>query len=354
MAVSFYKGNQFRILAGKKIYQNNAWKSLPNNAKMYLNGAWHFISGRAATAYLIHINGDAVPLMPVDQAAMGEWSIHGDEYYFVHAGNLYKYSNGTVSSTVLTNVTSLIGSKIVLGGEVYGLGGNLSIDSRYGSGWSAFDDWGCCGIKNGDLYDSAGNLMLSDVSHWQTGYVSGNQHTFDSYAITNGRLYYYWFSPVLNNNGNETGIYRGNVSSQVGISSSWTAISRHRSSDTFFTYGINGGVLYKLQRSAGVIDSSGTWTAVDGYAFSSGNSYCRGVRDGKLCQVSTDGTVTVMDYRTGWTFYTETFAICEGKLYNISGNTPVQIGSWSDWIDVCVTKYQYGTSATVALRRTAV
>lgn len=343
MAVSIYKANQFRILAGKKIYQNNAWKTMPDNARIYLNGTWHYLSGRAATAYLVSAtNNELAALMPVDQAEMGDIGSSGDPFCFVNAGNLYSFSNGSVSSPILPHVTSLIGGHVVSGGEVYTTSGNII--SRYGAGWTAFDSWGCSGIKNGNLYDSAGNLMLSSVSNWQPGEYQ-SQYTADSYAITNGMLYYYYFSEADGN------LYRG-YAAQVGISSSWTAISRYGSGNVRFTYGINNGILYKLQRAATVIDSSGTWTAVDGDALSNGSSCCRGVRDGQLCRVSTDGTVTVMDSRTGWTLYSEVFAICEGKLYNISGNTPVQIGSWSDWIDMRVSRSPGGHS--IALRRTAV
>ena len=350
MAVSIYKANQFRILAGKKIYQSSAWKSLPDNARIYLNGTWHYLSGRAATAYLVSAtdNGFAA-LMPVDQAAMGDLSASGNTFYFVHDGNLYPYSYGEVSSPVLTNVTSVIDDTAVSGGEVYNLY-DLSVDSRYGSGWTAFDSLGCCGIKNGDLYDSAGNLMLSNVSIWQLGEYQ-SLYTVYSYAIKNGLLYFYFLSPTSQN----SSLYEANVG-LASTSTLWTAISRWRSRNDAFTCGICGGVLNRLYRStATAIDSSGTWTAVDGQFYANTSySTCRGVRDGQLCRVDNVGNVTVMDSRTGWTLYSEVFAICEGKLYNISGNTPVQIGSWSDWIDVHVTKNTYSNNFAVALRRTAV
>ena len=43
MSVTVYKALKHRILAGKKIYLNNDWKTIPANAKMWLNGAWHKI-----------------------------------------------------------------------------------------------------------------------------------------------------------------------------------------------------------------------------------------------------------------------------------------------------------------------
>ena len=41
MAVAVYKAMKYRCLAGKKIYRNGNWITLPDTAKMYLNGAWH-------------------------------------------------------------------------------------------------------------------------------------------------------------------------------------------------------------------------------------------------------------------------------------------------------------------------
>lgn len=48
MSVTVYKALKHRILAGKKIYQNNSWKTIPGNAKIWLNGTWHKIGSGAA------------------------------------------------------------------------------------------------------------------------------------------------------------------------------------------------------------------------------------------------------------------------------------------------------------------
>ena len=64
MSVTVYKALKHRILAGKKLYLNNAWKTIPANAKMWLNGAWHKIGSSGSQNQAVIPTPPTIPDVP--------------------------------------------------------------------------------------------------------------------------------------------------------------------------------------------------------------------------------------------------------------------------------------------------
>ena len=130
MSVTVYKALRYRTLAGKKLYQNNAWHTIPENAKMYLNGIWYKIG----SAGIITIPSVSIPGAPTIQTithANGTEPSSGTKWYITPAGC------GNMSGTSWANAAS--GSMIHLillscssGDSVYLAEGDYTADRTIG------------------------------------------------------------------------------------------------------------------------------------------------------------------------------------------------------------------------------
>ena len=87
MSITVYKANKHRILSGKKIYKNGAWITLPSNAKMWLNGAWHKLGFPAGSTVIpAPVIPDAPPMQTITHDN-GTEPATGTKWYITPEGN---------------------------------------------------------------------------------------------------------------------------------------------------------------------------------------------------------------------------------------------------------------------------
>lgn len=123
MSVTVYKALKHRILAGKKIYLNNAWKTVPGNAKMWLNGTWHKIGNEAAenpVAILVDPEQSLTPTNVSEPSSGTKWYITPDGTGSMDGTSWANAASGSMIHVILLSCVS--------GDSVYFSEGNYTID----------------------------------------------------------------------------------------------------------------------------------------------------------------------------------------------------------------------------------
>lgn len=188
MSVTVYKALKHRILAGKKIYQNNAWKTIPANAKMWLNGAWHKIGNGGASQSPVVI--PTVPDVPEQSLTHenGTEPSTGTIWYITPEGrgNMDGSSWANAASASMIHVILL---QVSSGDSVYFAEGDYTTDrtitlpagvNLFGGFEADAETWS---TRNGFTHQT---IFTGDNTFgWMDGYAAASGQIVDGFVIKN-------------------------------------------------------------------------------------------------------------------------------------------------------------------------
>ena len=184
MSVTVYKALKHRILAGKKIYHNNTWKTLPDNAKMYLNGAWHKIGSGVAE------NAVSIPTDPEQSVTHdnGSEPSTGTKWYITPngSGNMDGSSWANAASGSMIHVILLSASS---GDSVYFSEGDYTTDRTISlpagvNLYGGFDaDTPAWSTRNGFTRQTV--FTGSNTFLWMDGNAATSGQKVDGFVIKN-------------------------------------------------------------------------------------------------------------------------------------------------------------------------
>lgn len=161
MSISVYKGAKYRLLAGKKIYNDGSWVTLPDNAKMYLNGVWHTIGYATVNpsdmaTYMVHDNG-------AEPSTGTKWHITPNGNGTMDGSSWSNAASGSDVHAVLLSCTS--------GDSVYFSEGNYTTTRRidiptgvtlYGGFIAGNEQWETRdGFKHPTVFTGDGKIVFS-------------------------------------------------------------------------------------------------------------------------------------------------------------------------------------------------
>jgi len=190
MSVTVYKALKHRILAGKKIFQNNTWKTIPANARMWLNGAWHKIGFSGSQNSAVIPTPPAIPDVPAQSLTHenGTEPSTGTKWYITPAGR------GSMDGSSWANAASgsmihVIMLQVSSGDSVYFAEGDYTTDrtitlpagvNLYGGFEADAETWS---TRNGFTRQTV--FTGDNTFGWMDGSAATSGQIVDGFAVKN-------------------------------------------------------------------------------------------------------------------------------------------------------------------------
>ena len=188
MSITVYKATKHRVLSGKKIYYNDSWITIPDNAKMYLHGSWHIIGYPPGH---VDVPDPVIPSVPSIQSithSNGNEPSSGTTWYITPNGNGLmdgtSWENAAPNKDILVVLTQCSpGDNVYFSEGAYTSNAVIALPpgvNLYGGFDSISPSWGTRdGFSKPTVFSGDGTF------NWLTGDRTSLNQVIDGISVTN-------------------------------------------------------------------------------------------------------------------------------------------------------------------------